>query len=461
MIAETLSRAREGGWIAASGVLLALVLGGGGSPAPLAELALQLAIALLALAWWQAPGPSSLVSLPRPVLAIAVLLIALPLMQLIPLPPALWQSLPGRELAQEALALTGSDGQWMPLSLAPDRTLAALLAVLPAVAVLIMTSELGEAGRARILLALIAGLVLTLLLGAAQVSGGPDSLLRLYGRGGGALEGFQANRNSTADVILIGMLAAIAAMRAQALAGHLPNRPGPVLAMALGVIAVGAIGVAMTTSRAGIALLLVALATIVGLLRPWLGTASRRLSIALLGLAGTGLAALSTFARSEALSRVVDRFAFSAELRPDLWRDSLYAAQHNFPFGVGMGNFVPALVASERLEVLRETMPNRAHNELLELAVEGGVFGLGLAAALIAIVMTAVIRAWRAATPGSAGTVLFAASALTILALHSLVDYPFRSMALAIVAAACTGMVMPRRVAPAVPDSSDRLKEDA
>jgi len=461
MIAKALARAQQGGWLAVIGVMLALVLGGGGSPAPLAELALQLAIAALALAWWLAPTRPPLASIPGPAAAVAVLLIGLPLVQLIPVPPGLWHALPGRGLARDSLALIGRDGQWMPLSLAPDRTLASLLAILPPVLVLGMTVELGRKERTRIVLALAMGMGLTLLLGAAQLSGGPFSPLRFYGAGSGSLVGFQANRNSTADVLLIGIVAGMTVIRELALAGRLPDRPMPILGLAGAILVLGGLGVALTTSRAGIALLLIVLPASAILLKRWIAVTWLRACVGLAGLASVVIAALWTVARSEALVRVADRFTFGNELRPELWRDSLFAARQNFPFGVGMGNFVPALVANERLEVVRETMPNRAHNELLELAVEGGALGLGLAIALIAIVILAAHRARRAAPVGSPGLAMFATAALLILGLHSLVDYPFRSMALAMVAAACTGMLMPQRAVPVMPGSSDRLKEHA
>lgn len=459
MTAAALSRAHRGGWFAAAAMALALLLGGGGSPAPLPEIALQSAIGFLAALWWWSLDRPLARAVPRQAMIIGGLAVALPLVQLLPLPPALWQALPGRELARDALALIGQEGQWHPWSLAPDRTLASLLAILPAIAVLLMTAEANRDGRVRILLAVTAVTLATLLVGAAQITAGPDSALRFYGGSADYLDGFQANHNSTADVLLIGMVAAVAAIRELALTGRLPNRRGPVLTLTGAAAVVCATGVVLTSSRAGILLLPLALLASLALLRPWLGLTGRRLAGGAAVIGALALGAALLIANNAALARVFARFSLTTELRPELWRDSLYAAQQYLPVGAGMGNFVPAMVAHERLEVLRETMPNRAHNELLELAVETGVFGLAALAVISALLVTALLRARRAPPAGSSGLAIFAGTALAMLALHSLVDYPFRSMSLAILAAACAGMLLPRRVDTVPGDQSDRLKE--
>src|SRR5690606_4034235 len=66
-------------------------------------------------------------------LAIGILaaIAALPLLQLIPLPPGLWTALPGRSEPALALELAGIAPGWTPLSLVPERTWRSFLALLP------------------------------------------------------------------------------------------------------------------------------------------------------------------------------------------------------------------------------------------------------------------------------------------------------------------------------------------
>lgn len=447
------------GWIPASILALALVIGGGGSPAPLPELVLQIAVAALALVWWwTVPRPRALAA-PQALIIAAVLLL-LPLVQLIPLPPALWQALPGRDAARDALDLTGHAHDWRPLALSPQRTLAALLAVVPAAIMLLMASVADRRGRLRLVATMALGAAATMVLGAAQVSGGTEGPLRFYGGGSTFLEGFQANHNSTADVLQIGMIAAVAWLRERALRrGTRGGHRAAVLGLAGAVTAVLGLGVVLTASRMGMALLPVALIANALLLRPWLTGSPRTLGAGLAIIAAAGLIAALALSRDDMLGRIGDRFGITAEQRPDLWADSLYAAKSYFPVGVGMGNFVPALLANERLEVIEAAVPNRAHNDYLELLVEAGVAGVAALSIAAAALARALWQARRSPPAGSSAYAVAGGMALLVLALHSLVDYPLRSMSIALAAAACAGIAMPLRVARVRQDQSVRLED--
>ncbi|MEP6868021.1 MAG: O-antigen ligase family protein, partial [Novosphingobium sp.] len=123
------------------------------------------------------------------------------------------------------------------------------------------------------------------------------------------------------------------------------------------------------------------------------------------------------------------------------------AMRQYFPFGSGMGTFQPVFEAAERLEVVTYSKTGRAHNDLLELAIEGGAFGLALLTMISAILANAARQAWASRhserSSGGRAQVLFAIAALAVIALHSQVDYPLRSMSLAFVAATCAGLLMP------------------
>lgn len=459
MTATVLPQARPNGWLAALALGAAVVLGGGGSPAPLAEAVLQVMIGAIALVWFFSLDRPLTQAVPRSARVIAVLLVIIPALQLVPLPPALWQALPGRALAAEALDLVGRADSWRRWSLAPDRTLASLLATLPAAAMVLMASALDHAGRIRLLLVAAAGALLTLLVGAAQLSGGPGSPFRFYEPGSYFLDGFQANHNSAADVLLIGLVAACAAVRELARSGRLPDRRGVVLGLAGGLSLVIALGVVLTSSRAGIALLPVALGAGLLLLRPWLPFTARTMAVGSAVMGALSFAAVLAIPHNDTLARVVARFGIAPDIRPELWRDSLFTARQLFPFGAGMGDFVPAMLANERLTAVRELVPNRAHNEVLELAVEAGIFGLAAWTMIAAILIKAAVGALRQRRPGSSGLAIGGGSALLMLALHSQVDYPFRSMALAMLAAACAGILLPLRGGSVRPGPSDSLEE--
>jgi O-antigen ligase len=148
------------------------------------------------------------------------------------------------------------------------------------------------------------------------------------------------------------------------------------------------------------------------------------------------------------IAHATSRFVIDRELRPELWRDTIYATRQYFPFGVGMGNFTPAILAGERLEVVRETLPNQAHNDFLELLLEAGVFGVVVLFSVTTVIFDSARRLLgvRLATHSQA---VFALSGLILIAAHSVVDYPVRTMAITCLVAACIGMLMAARQDPA------------
>lgn len=437
-----LSQISGGGWPCVAALAVALVAGGGGSPSPTPEIAVQIAVAALALWWFGAQREND--RIPRRALVVAALMLVVPVLQLVPLPPVLWQNMPGREAAVEALGLIGRADTWRPVSLAPARTLAALLATVPAALVVLMVAASGNRARLRVLMTIAAGGVVTVIVGAVQLTQGPSGFLRFYGAGSTTLDGFQANHNSTADVLLIAIVAAAAVCRCRLNSGA---RQSLALGITGAIIAVLSLGVVLTASRAGIVLLPLSLAAATTPLWPALAPLLRASRVLTIGLAAIGGIAVLGLLRLSVFDRILARFEVLRDMRPELWQDSLFAAQSYYPFGVGMGNFVPALLASERLEVVRETMPNRAHNELLELAVEAGLFGLATWAAIAALLVAAVFTRPKDPPSNERAMAFAGAACLAILVLHSLVDYPFRSMSLAIAGAACAGLILPRREA--------------
>ena len=431
--------AARAGWLAAVFFALLLAIGGGGSPAPFAELALELLTVIIAVLWLSGFAGDAVQRVPRTAWAVAALVIAVPLVQLIPLPPLIWQALPGRALAADALALVGEQSSWRAWSLAPQRTLASLLSLGPPLLLLVMTGALPVRERIMLIGALLAMAGATLILGAVQLSGGAADAV---------LNGFQANRNSTADVLLVAIIAVPLLAERKALRRQQKTASLALLAIAGTGMLVLAAGTVFTGSRVGIALLPVAALASLWLLRGRFALSPKKLAIALV-TAAASVAAFFILVRTNAeLARIFKRFSlFSEELRPQLWRDGIYVVRQHFPFGVGMGNFVPALLADERLEVVRPALPNRAHNDYIELAAEAGAFGMAALSEVSLLLTRAALRTRRMVQGESSDLLLFAAAALAILALHSLVDYPFRSMSLASLGAVCGGLLLTPRSA--------------
>lgn len=429
-------------WLAFSYLPLLLMFGGGGSPAPLAELFCQILAAFMLLCWVWLDGPAALGRQPA-LWWTTGLIIAVPAIQLLPLPPGLWQALPGRNLLREALALVGAQDSWRPLSIAPQRTLEALLALVPPLLAMILVAGLTRPERLTLLKILAGFALLSVAVGAAQLASSGHGPLHFYAGGeAGILFGFQANRNAQVDVILIGTLAAIAAWHARA-------RTSRTAAGSLGaVVLVLLLGAVLTGSRAGIALVPLALAWCVTL-QPWRLPADSRLRrwwvpvLGVIAAAGLTMAAL----QSRSIGRVLARFDFTGEYRPDIWRDTIHAIGQYWPIGSGMGTFTRVIGPAERLEAIGPSLPNRAHNEYLELLLEAGLPGALAWAAIMALAVAGMRKALRAAGSEGLPQTVFAGGALTIVTLHSLLDYPLRSMALAgLVGVAAAFVLVPPKV---------------
>jgi len=430
----------------------AVVLGGGGTPNPATEILLQLAFALAALAWlWVrtvdgvTPCPQS-----RAFWLVCALVVVLPVAQLVPLPATVWTAFAGQQDRAAALALVGRDHGWQPLTHSPSRTLAALLATIPPLFAFFTAAALDAAGRRWLVGAIAALAVATALLGAVQVSMGADGPF-LYVENHHTLTGFQANRNATADLLLIGMAAGAAFAvpwlgvpadgtrpRSRLLAD--PRTAAITLA---GFEALLFFATLLTASRMGIALLPLALLGVCAILLPALGGLGRwRWGPFLIALVAVPVVAVIALrGGNTALGSIADRFLFDEGGRLELWRDAWFAVQQNWPFGVGMGGAQPALIAAERLEVLNPSLPNRVHNDYLELLLEGGLPALLLLAAIAGVLLHAAWRTWRD-RPDERTFSAFGLIVMIVVAAHSFVDYPLRSMALACLVGTGAGLLI-------------------
>lgn len=423
--------------------------GGGGTPAPMSEMIAQL-FALAGLAGFSVMralgGHASQPSLThdRSLFALLAMWVALPLLQLVPLPAGLWQALPARETLIEALQSVDAESGWWPISLTPYRTIASFLALVPMVVVILMALALPLRQRSVLLLAIVAVAAVSALLGIVQVSsGGPWIYPR---RQGDFAVGLIANRNAHADFLLIALLALTTLAQI-----HADRLRAPLSRVLVGTLAIYfVLSVVLTGSRTGMLLLIVPLMHAVWLFRgSLLGGRSRRVLLALLvagALAVAGLVAID----GGNLQRSLDRFGQTSDGRlTDLWPDVIYAARQSWPAGTGMGSFVPVFESVEQLEVVDDTNPNRAHNDYLEIIMEAGIVGISL------VFATLVAFAWRcrAIMVCEAGLprVLagFALAVGLILATHSLVDYPLRSITISVAAAVAVAMLFRPRCAAA------------
>lgn len=307
---------------------------------------------------------------------------------------------------------------------------------------LVMAASLRRRERALLLALASAVALVSLFVGVGQMRG---DLFDFYGSGNQVILGFQANRNTTADILLVGLLAAVTSLRLWNEGRGERIGPAPLLVLVAVLSMLVGVGVFMTGSRAGIALFALTMPAALALAWPR-GAGGRKaaLGAAMVGaIVVVGLGASLTLSANQSVTRVVTRFAADHETRPDLWRDTRYAIDATMPFGSGVGTFVPVMFAAERLEVVDTKLPNRAHNEYLEYALEGGAFAALVALLLVVLFAVFAVREWRSDAPFARAQISCALAAFTLVALHSMVDYPFRSMSMATLIAVMAALLLP------------------
>jgi O-antigen ligase len=424
-------------------VIFAFLFGGGGSRFGVANLTVQLAaFAALAayparcLAFWR-EAPISL----RVVVAATLLL---PLLQLLPLPAAMWSTLPGRDLALRSFELVGPDS-WSPLSLYPLRTaLAASALVTPAVILMLGW----QVPRAHLfaLAWLFVGLGLaTAMAGAIQISSNYTALTYFdEGLDVKALRGLFANRNST-GLFLVGALALALCLPAP--------RPHPgVLLARLSVAALLLAAIILTKSRTALVLSLIPVA--LGLVRlasavlqqhGAAGTRARQgwvIAAAILALGFGGVAATAITAPGR-LGEAMARFeGFEQDPRRYIWDDASYSAARYWPAGAGIGTFDDVFQVDESLENLGMRRAGRAHNDYLEILIEAGLAGIALAGLWLVLVAA---MAWQARRSADRWGAWAASGFLVAIALQSVTDYPLRTET--ILAAGALAMLLLARIA--------------
>ncbi|MEQ1577776.1 MAG: O-antigen ligase family protein, partial [Hyphomicrobium sp.] len=160
-----------------------LVLGGTSFAGHLGDTVLQIASICLMAVILARPAASLPQEGPRPSrmpFAIMLLMAAVPLSQLIPLPPEWLAGIPNFKIVREAHSTAGFTQVWLPLSVSPHATWISLLSLLPLFAIFWSTLHLANRDRRAISLILLAAGVLSAFLGLLQLAQGPHSPLRFF-----------------------------------------------------------------------------------------------------------------------------------------------------------------------------------------------------------------------------------------------------------------------------------------
>jgi O-antigen ligase len=422
--------------------LLACLLLGGSAQGIWQNMVLQL-VGLGIIAWAAAsPRNESLPPRARSLLLLAVAALAVVALQQVPLPASIWAHGARSSLA-EGFRLLGQPVRVLPLSLTPHDTLSSMLCLIPPLAMFCAIVPLKAYRPAWLAAALLAGTVAGIMLGALQVAGtGAGSPWYLYRETNfGVGVGFFANANHMA-ILLVIALPFVAALGAAGRDGNV-QRTSALLSMLAAAALVLLVGIALNGSLAGYALAVPVLAASVLILLPR-GNPLRRWA-ALFGAVSiiAAVAALSMSAIGS--SKVGQDATNSVQSRAIILTTTKEAIADYMPFGSGLGSFLKVYRLYESPDAVTSEYVVHAHNDYAELALELGLPGVLLLLLFLAWWIAAVRDVWGRADHGPFARAASVASAAVLV--HSLVDFPLRTAAIA----ACFAMCLALLVAPRAP----------
>ncbi len=405
---------------------------------PADEVVQLLALPVLLLSAWVLFQEGVANNLQRMALLSAAGAVLIPLLQLLPLPAAWWDSPPFREgLRHDAVTALSGLPFMQRWTLSPSATEAAFWSILPASAAFLAAMALAQrqvGSAVNLVLILIAG---NAVFAFFQVGLPAGSDLRLYQDFDAGFGGFLVNVNHHATALLIGIALSVgqavhAWRRQQAGAGR-----AHIWMWYAAFAGACILLMPLTTSRAGVTMAMPVLALALlatGAVRARSILGSKRALAAVVTLS-----ILTAIGMHAALGWMVIDVA--EESRHTLALTTMQAGNAAVPWGAGVGTFVPVFEQT-RPDLWLGGYANHAHNEYVQWWLEAGYAGIFVLLLVLGVLLSA---GWRIArTCGESGSSIIAASCWTAtvaVLVHAWVDFPLRTITLATTAAAVTGLL--------------------
>ena len=420
--------------IAAGGLLVvALFLGGGNWLFPLQRMIVEIA-AVLVLAWFclrpgRMPQGNTTGISTKVIIGLIVATLLLLLVQLVPVSPSIWHSLPGREHELDVYTAAGAPDRWAPISLNSSATRDTIAFFLVPLSMFVAVLRIDRDAQRRLLMVIAAFCLLNGFLVMAQFQG--FSWLTFYSTYGRPGTGLFANKNHSAVFLVAAMPAVAWAIMESRQTVAITTRRW----IAVGTIGFLSLAVFGCLSRAGLGLLPLGIAVSAVILAPG-AVGGRRTAVAFGCFVALMLLLVVILPKTDVVARALARFDATSDLRYQFWPVVKDGIRAYFPVGSGFGTFQPVFAALEPLSIVKPTYVNHAHSDYLEIALEGGLVAVILMLAFIVwFAATAIVRL-RTCRRGQVGfaPVAIAVAGITELLLHSVLDYPLRTLALATLA---------------------------
>ncbi|WGZ96464.1 MAG: O-antigen ligase family protein [Candidatus Thiothrix putei] len=362
--------------------------------------------------------------------------VLLPLLYLIPLPSTVWQQLPGRALYVESLAVLSESGvtvNYLPISLIPSRTLTALLALLPVIAIFITTLLLPKQYVTRLAYIFLGVATFQASLGLIQYGSGAEWAFWWEITSGNNAVGTYPNRDHFSGLMELAIpialgLTAYTFRHKKQKEDHSHQTIVNQALIFFTISMVLILGGIFARSRTGVVLIMLALLLCSILFARHIG-GKRALGF------GTAIAVMSLgIASNIGLIPVLNRFAIDPleDLRWEIFTQSWGATKQFFPLGSGLGTFQSVFMAFQPPEI--PEFINHVHNDYLELLLETGFPGAFLIVLFLALYVIGWIQLGKQRHSHNAwGRFYFmqiaAGISLLLLTLHGLTDFNFHTPA--------------------------------
>lgn len=441
-------------WVSILFIVLVFVMGGG-ARADLQSLVLLRPISVLFLLYACAICTvQDLQSIKWPLIMLASLAgwIAI---QLIPLPPELWRSLPGRQITVDIENAIGMQPVWRPISMSPVKTLNSLMSLIVPMAMLLLYSIQSDTDRQRLWYVFGALIAMSGLLGLLQIAGPDKGPLYFYRiTNSGSPVGLFANRNHQAVVLafLLPIATLFILARSRRQPGAESRGIGLTIILALAMVIVPLL--LLTGSRAGLMAGALALVAAIAIFRIATTNAGKRAEKSertgwrfwapiIVGAALPVTVALAIyFERAMALDRLLGddpQGGIRTRVLPVLGQ----MIEHFFPIGAGFGSFEHVYRQFEPYDLLSEFYLNQAHNDLAQALIEGGLpmmILLAAAGAWLFSIGKSMLAGFRAGH-GRPAEEMVALSIVVIFGVASLADYPLRVPSAMVLFAYCCAVL--------------------
>ncbi|RWF79164.1 MAG: O-antigen ligase family protein [Mesorhizobium sp.] len=415
-------------YLLGSVLFISLLIGGGTASGLYTDTLIEVAAIITAAAVF---SQTSGQRIPYTILWLLIFAVALVILQIVPLPAAIFNGLrPEPLLANSWLA--GQSG-FRFVSVGVGRTIECLLYLVASAVFFLSVLRLRTEQVQGLLPFFFMGVICNGLAGAIQYSLSDDIAIE------GLLPftinaGLFANQNHFAALLFVSIPFVV---YYGLFRGHLLSGSLGLVSLLLLLLAAG--------SRAGV---LIGLAITV-LSVVFLSARSRVSGLSILAIfIGLSVYTIGAWTRIDA--EVVDP-AFG---RGEFARTTIEGIKENLATGVGFGNFQKAYQVYEKEGMIFKQYVNHAHNDYLEIAFEGGVIAILLMMFYFILLLAGLVRIRR--DPLQKAAFL----SVSFLLIHSLVDYPLRTEALAMTFAYMNAIIFHKGFADRLAQKNELIEID-